>query len=240
MKKEYRGTRNKEAITDYIRKLMSDPVVHIVFNTYDDMNAIHYNKSAVIGYFKESPEKHPKYSAFRRVATDLQGYCHFYWVTNSPFLTDERQEMLAFKSYRSSSQSEYDFVYQTYDELSTWSTYLCIPIVREITFDNAEEIIEEGLPLVILFHKSDDEHSLEMFKSIIQKELVNQTSYVNFVTADGTAFSHPLSHMDKSEKDLPLIALDSFEHMYLFPKFEDLKSVNDCLKEYSIIDFVFQ
>lgn len=28
--------------------------------------------------------------------------------------------------------------------------------------------------------------------------------------------------MGKSQSDLPLIAIDSFRHMYLFPKFEDM------------------
>lgn len=44
---------------------------------------------------------------------------------------------------------------------------------------------------------------------------------VNFLTADGEKFSHPLHHLGKSSNDLPLIAVDSFRHMYLFPKYED-------------------
>ena len=43
---------------------------------------------------------------------------------------------------------------------------------------------------------------------------------INFLTADGATFAHPLQHLGKSKKDLPLIAIDSFRHMYLFPKFE--------------------
>lgn len=40
---------------------------------------------------------------------------------------------------------------------------------------------------------------------------------INFLTADGVQFAHPLHHLGKSKKDLPLIAIDSFRHMYLFP-----------------------
>ena len=40
---------------------------------------------------------------------------------------------------------------------------------------------------------------------------------MNFLTADGGKFAHPLHHLGKSAKDLPLIAIDSFRHMYLFP-----------------------
>ena len=45
---------------------------------------------------------------------------------------------------------------------------------------------------------------------------------VNFLVADGEKFAHPLHHLGKSKDDLPLIAIDSFRHMYLFPKYEDM------------------
>jgi endoplasmic reticulum resident protein 44 len=38
---------------------------------------------------------------------------------------------------------------------------------------------------------------------------------VNFLTADGQKFAHPLHHLGKSSSDLPLIAIDSFKHMYV-------------------------
>lgn len=44
------------------------------------------------------------------------------------------------------------------------------------------------------------------------------------MTADGKKFAHPLHHLGKSEHDLPLIAIDSFRHMYLFPNFKDMHS----------------
>lgn len=42
------------------------------------------------------------------------------------------------------------------------------------------------------------------------------------MTADGKRFAHPLHHLGKSQSDLPLIAIDSLRHMYLFPKFENM------------------
>lgn len=45
---------------------------------------------------------------------------------------------------------------------------------------------------------------------------------VNFLIADGDRFAHPLHHLGKSQSDLPLIAIDSFRHMYLFPNFKDM------------------
>lgn len=45
---------------------------------------------------------------------------------------------------------------------------------------------------------------------------------VNFLLADGIKFAHPLHHLGKSKEDLPLIAIDSFRHMYLFKNYEDI------------------
>lgn len=54
---------------------------------------------------------------------------------------------------------------------------------------------------------------------------------INAVYADGLKFSHPLNHLGKSANDLPLLAIDSFRHMYLFPKtFKDIGSDQILLK----------
>lgn len=45
---------------------------------------------------------------------------------------------------------------------------------------------------------------------------------VNFLYADGKKFAHPLHHLGKSEKDLPILAIDSFRHMYVFPDVKEL------------------
>lgn len=54
---------------------------------------------------------------------------------------------------------------------------------------------------------------------------------VNFLTADGKKFAHPLHHLGKSVSDLPLIAIDSFRHMYLFPDIKDMEKPGK-LKEF--------
>lgn len=60
---------------------------------------------------------------------------------------------------------------------------------------------------------------------------------MNFLTADGNQFAHPLHHLGKTKKDLPLIAIDSFRHMYLFPGKFDMKFLDwECI----IVQMVFQ
>ena len=61
--------------------------------------------------------------------------------------------------------------------------------------------------------------------------IFNFSENVNFLIADGIKFAHPLHHLGKNKEDLPLIAIDSFRHMYLFPKYEDMQ-IPGKLKEF--------
>jgi len=68
-------------------------------------------------------------------------------------------------------------------------------------------------------------NSSQTFFQIIIKDTINA------VYADGLKFSHPLNHLGKSANDLPLLAIDSFRHMYLFPKsFKDIGADQNLLK----------
>ena len=61
---------------------------------------------------------------------------------------------------------------KSYDELNAWAVDKCSPLVREITFENAEELTEEGLPFLILFHAPDDNESIKQYSDIVQRELM--------------------------------------------------------------------
>jgi endoplasmic reticulum resident protein 44 len=125
------------------------------------------------------------------------------------------------------------------ESLTTWSREKCVPLVREITFANAEELTDEGLPFLILFHKADDQESVALFEREVAKQLQNERckysfyskkkrnlcfvlAGINCLHADGAQFMHPLQHLGKSAADLPLLAIDSFKHMFLFPDIKEI------------------
>ena len=62
--------------------------------------------------------------------------------------------------------------FDRYDEINAWAAEKCSPLVREITFENAEELTEEGLPFLILFHKPDDNESVKQYHEVVQKYLL--------------------------------------------------------------------
>lgn len=63
---------------------------------------------------------------------------------------------------------------EQFDELKIWIQEKCVPLVREITFENAEELTEEGLPFLILFHKPEDTKSIKDYKYIIEQQLLDE------------------------------------------------------------------
>jgi endoplasmic reticulum resident protein 44 len=74
--------------------------------------------------------------------------------------------------------SEGDMVYigslTDYENLKTWAGDKCIPLVREITFENAEELTEEGIPFLLLFYNPEDKKSIEEYKHEVAKQLVHE------------------------------------------------------------------
>jgi endoplasmic reticulum resident protein 44 len=227
-KKEYRGNRGADAMVKYIRKVLTDPVQHV--QTIDAYNRIDESKAAIIAYMSDNSQSTSEYQMYRKVATDLRDDCNFIWVTGDPISVYASKNNLinkvVFKPPRSKvneKDMEYPGGLHSYNELSTWTTNKCIPLVREITFENAEELTEEGLPFMILFYHPDDKGSIEQYRNIVHHDLYSESSGINFLIADGKKFAHPLHHLGKTAKDLPLIAIDSFRHMYMFPNFAEVQ-----------------
>ena len=73
------------------------------------------------------------------------------------------------------------FPHGSYDELNIWASDKCTPLVREITFENAEELTEEGLPFLILFHAPDDNESIKRYTDIVQRELLDDKRKKHFL-----------------------------------------------------------
>jgi len=222
-KREYRGQRSVEAFAEFVKKQLEDPIKE--FHTLKELEQLDSTKRIIVGYFDRRDQ--PEYSTFRRAATNMKEECQFHagfgdvvaqmHPPGTPIvvfrpdvaLSDENDEL--FKGSLTN-----------FDELNIWAQQKCVPLVREITFENAEELTEEGLPFLILFHSPDDIQSIKDYKTIVENQLLSEKQNINFLTADGKKFAHPLHHLGKSSSDLPLLAIDSFRHMYLFPRFKDM------------------
>ncbi|KAK7112875.1 endoplasmic reticulum resident protein 44-like [Littorina saxatilis] len=215
VKKEYRGQRSANSLADFIREELKDPVVE--HNSLDELDELDTKKRHVIGFFESKESEN--YKTFARVASFLRDDCPFH-AAFGPVSASERTggDNVGFRPPNTHRQ---DVVFMgplnNFDQLFAWSYDKCVPMVREITFENAEELTEEGLPFLILFHGPDDNDIVEVYNREVAKQLLTEKSNVNFLVADGTKFTHPLHHLGKSVSDLPVLAIDSFRHMYVFP-----------------------
>ncbi|XP_028513934.1 endoplasmic reticulum resident protein 44 [Exaiptasia diaphana] len=220
-RREYRGQRSVDAFTNYLRNQMKSVIEE--FHSLSDMN-IDSSKRTIIAYFEKKDSEN--YKQLEKIAEDFRDDCNFR-VGFGDASAQERKtgENIVYRPENKGKED--DIVYlgnlNDYESLKTWAGDKCIPLVREITFENAEELTEEGLPFLLLFYNPTDRKSIEEFKDEVAKQLIHEKGKVNFLIADGKKFSHPLHHLGKAEKDLPLIAIDSFRHMYLFSKYEDMK-----------------
>jgi len=231
-KREYRGQRSAEKFVEFVQEQTKEQV-----KEFFDLNELHdmdEKKRYLIGYFEQRDS--PDYSVFRRVASNMKDDCVFLagFGDVSRTMHPPTQSIVAFRPNKArSNEDDETFTgnLKSYDELNAWAGDKCTPLVREITFENAEELTEEGLPFLILFHAPDDNESIKQYSDIVQRELMEDKQNVNFLVADGIKFAHPLHHLGKKKEDLPLIAIDSFRHMYLFPKYEDAQ-IPGKLKEF--------
>lgn len=222
-KREYRGQRSVEAFEEFIKKQLEDPIKE--FYDLKELTNLDDKKRMIIGYFDRKDV--PEYEMFRRVATNLKDDCQFHvgFGNASKAMHPPGEPIIVFRSDKALSNDEdetYHGSLNNFDELNVWAQEKCVPFVREITFENAEELTEEDLPFLILFHAPDDVESVKMYKDVVSRTLLDEKQNVNFLTADGMKFAHPLHHLGKTPADLPLIAIDSFRHMYLFPNFNDI------------------
>nr|XP_045013800.1 endoplasmic reticulum resident protein 44 isoform X1 [Jaculus jaculus] len=220
MKREYRGQRSVKALADYIRQQKSNPIQEI--QSLEEITTLDRSKRNIIGYFEQKDSDN--YRVFERVASILHDDCAFL----SAFGDVSKPERYSGDNiiYKPPGRSAPDMVYlgsmANFDLTYNWIQDKCVPLVREITFENGEELTEEGLPFLILFHMKEDTESLELFQNEVARQLISEKGTINFLHADCDKFRHPLLHIQKTPSDCPVIAIDSFRHMYVFGDFKDV------------------
>ncbi|KAK2560542.1 Endoplasmic reticulum resident protein 44 [Acropora cervicornis] len=176
-RREYRGQRSVDAFSNYVREQMKSKVQE--FHTLADLH-VDASKRNVIAYLESKDSAN--FNNFEKVAEEFREDCHFHFGVGDASVK-ERQTGDNIKG------QEAELIYMgdlsNFDLLKTWVSDKCIPLVREITFENAEELTEEGIPFLLLFYHPDDKSSIELYKAEVSKQLiqekVNGSPYVVFL-----------------------------------------------------------
>ncbi|XP_030244181.1 endoplasmic reticulum resident protein 44-like [Drosophila navojoa] len=167
-KKEYRGQRSVEAIVSFALEELLDPIQEFV--SLNELNDLNTRKYLVIGHYESN--SHDEYMAYRRAASNMKEHCQFH----VKFTGGNGPNSLTFQEHlnHTDSLSLYTGNMSSQEELMEWLTMKCIPIVRELTFSNAEELTEEAKLFVILFHNPQDKQSGKDFERVVRAELMDE------------------------------------------------------------------
>ncbi|XP_065570340.1 endoplasmic reticulum resident protein 44-like [Artemia franciscana] len=220
--KEYRGQRSVDGILKFVFDELVDSV-KVVQDPKEFLN-LDMTKRHIIGLFEENSLVH--FENLKKVADTQKGNCVFKagFGKTVQELNSRGQNVINFIPAKAiSSQSEEIFTGnpKNFEELNKWVKEKCEPLLLEMTFENAEEIVERRIPLLILFHEREDFESIKKFYDIAQNELFEDKGKLLFTTVDFDIFAHGLRHTGKYTKNLPLFAIDSMKHLYFFPDDED-------------------
>ncbi|XP_045785498.1 endoplasmic reticulum resident protein 44-like isoform X2 [Maniola jurtina] len=218
------GPRTVEAFVEFIKEQLTDPI--ILFSHLNELHDLSEDKGHIIARLASRDQ--PEYDVLRKVASSLKDKCQFH-VTFDEYAEQRHprtgQPSIVFRTNRK-TLVEPDEPYQgplSFSALCTWVQEKCFPLVREITYENAEKLSEEGMPFLILLHKPADEKSVKKFIEVIRRELRHEKRQLNFVTAEGIRFERMLHLIGKSTSELPLIVVDHYQSIYLFPDYNDME-----------------
>ncbi|XGW29984.1 hypothetical protein V3C99_009197 [Haemonchus contortus] len=212
---EYRGERAMRALCNFVDEHYNDAIN--IFND-DPRQDLDKEKGNVIAYIRRGSEA---YKNLHNIALLLRDYCEF-WLSSDEPMDKVSKNRLTFRAANEEIESEFIGNLANYTTLKQWISDKCIPLVREVTFKNVEGLTEEGLPFLVFFRDPAKKEDEKVFIDAVIRELYATRMTINPLLADGNVFSHPLRHLGKTSKDLPVLAIDSFTHMYLFPNISQL------------------
>ncbi|CAH8623822.1 unnamed protein product [Schistosoma margrebowiei] len=218
LKSEYRNERSVEAFVKFVEDNLKFPVEIIdghrdkpgkILDSWVDKNV---ETKCILALVDKLDTSH--IDLFKKVSAIEENSCKFYIYYN---LTTNDERLAMYDTIASKIKSLTILKNADLNAIHNWVKNQCNSLVREITFSNAEEITETRIPLMLLFYNPDNKTIVNRFIEFVISHLSHHQSTINFVTADGTTFAHPLAHLGKSKEDLPFICLDSFAHMYVYP-----------------------
>ena len=131
-----------------------------VLNT---LNELEDKKAHIIGYFEKKEDAGD--DDFRKASSNLKDECEFIAGYGDVIARMHPPDtyIVAFRPCKSRSNDDeaYAGTLLNYDDFFAWASEKCNPMVREITFENAEELTEGGIPFLILFHVPSDTDSIK-------------------------------------------------------------------------------
>ena len=154
--------RQIDALVEYLHDQISSSILH-----FSNLVELFNRSSLIVGEFSSNDSI--RYETFVKVANLLRDQCSFGLSLN-------RSDSV---SFHSSGIRLFDLpleLLSSAERFYQWADEKCSPTVRKLSFDNAEELTDEGLPFLLLFHRSTDHQSLKTFTERVNRDLLHQRS----------------------------------------------------------------
>ncbi|KAJ7340086.1 Endoplasmic reticulum resident protein 44 [Desmophyllum pertusum] len=171
-RREYRGQRSVDAFSNYVREQMKSKIIE--FHSLSDLN-VESSRRSIVGYLENKDSE--SFKNYEKVAEDFREDCNFHLGVGDASIKERQTgENIVFRPQNRGPEAEIVYMgdLANLELLKIWVSDKCIPLVREITFENAEELTEEGIPFLLLFHHPDDAASVEVFKTEVAKQLIQE------------------------------------------------------------------
>eukprot|EP00116_Pleurobrachia_bachei_P006402 sb/3466664/ len=231
LKTEYRGERRVEPMKEFIDELIDHDIPILDNVSKLEQIRVDQNHRCVMGFFKSTET--PEYLAYKKVSGAFHKQCYFYAFIN------EVQEVpvVAVRDFALGD----DIFPGTIETMAIypWIRDNCRPLVAEMTFENAEEMVEQNLPLLILYRNGSDPETVNTFTRAVHHEIRDLLNIqVVSVHVDGNVFKNALKIAKKSTASMPVVQLDTFKIYRTINNFNILntagslrKFVQDTLEE---------
>ncbi|EFO93195.1 hypothetical protein CRE_10167 [Caenorhabditis remanei] len=213
---EYRGSRQVQALIDYVEQ-MENTTSLVKLNEVESLTQWQRyavpQKGTLILWF---PRGSPPFELILKAIVLIHDRLTVVVPEVSNLL--EHEEHKLWFSLDGEHVQNFNGSVTNFKEIMEWVQQRSEGMVRELTFENMEEMVEDGKPMLILLRKKDDKETEKKFVEAIRRELEGDLlSKVNPLMADGGILTAVLRHFRKDVNDLPFLLIDQLVHSYPSP-----------------------
>ncbi|NP_001360604.1 Thioredoxin domain-containing protein [Caenorhabditis elegans] len=216
MMTEYRGSRQVKGLIEYIEKMENTSSL-VNLNEAESLtqwqNYVIPQKGTLILWF---PRGSPPFELILKAIALIHSQLVVVVPISENLLKHEDHQL--WFSLDGEHVERFEGSVSNFKEIVEWIKKKSAGMVRELTFENMEEMVEDGKPLLILLRKKDDIETEKQFVTTIRRELDQDTLLkLAPVMADGKVLTAVLRHFNKGLDDLPFLLIDQFTHSFPSP-----------------------
>uniref|UniRef100_A0A8R1HL25 Thioredoxin domain-containing protein n=1 Tax=Caenorhabditis japonica TaxID=281687 RepID=A0A8R1HL25_CAEJA len=213
---EYRGGRQADTLIEYVQKMENTTgLVHLkeAESITQWQEHVVPQKGTLILWF---PRNSPPFDLILKAIALIHDRLTVIVPAEQNSLEHEQHKL--WFSMDGKKVEEFNGSVTNFKEILVWVRSKSAGMVRELTFENAEEMVEEQIPMLLLFRKKGDVEVERKFVEAVRRELDDTTrAAINPLMTDSNTMVHVLSHLNRKPEQGPFLVIDQFVHTFPSP-----------------------